>query len=81
VQTNSGDTGNIHLIDPASNTIVGEIKGHPDQPWRRRGAGRPDAATSAAKRNACSAVVNAQTLAIVKKVPLSGRPNNISVGA
>jgi YVTN family beta-propeller protein len=78
VQTNSGDTGNVHLIDPATNTVVGEIKG---LPINHGAAAAPDGRrlyfSSEAER--VLAVVDAQTLAIVKKVALSGRPNNISI--
>src|SRR5436190_2430280 len=77
VQTNSGGD-NIHLIDPATNAIVGEIKG---VPINHGAAAAPDGRTlyfsSEAER--VLAVVDAKTLSVVKKVPLSGRPNNISI--
>ncbi|HTK29978.1 MAG TPA: cytochrome D1 domain-containing protein [Vicinamibacterales bacterium] len=77
VQTNSaGD--NIHLIDPATNTVVGEITGievnhgatiTPD--------GRRFFFSDEAEHTLDA--VDAKTYAIVKRVPLSGRPNNISI--
>jgi YVTN family beta-propeller protein len=77
IQTNSGDD-TISLIDPETNTVVGTVKG---VPINHGAAASPDGArlyfSSEAER--VLAVVDAQTLMIVKKVPLSGRPNNISV--
>jgi YVTN family beta-propeller protein len=78
VQTNSaGD--NIHLIDPETNKIAGEIKGIP---INHGAAAAPDGRTmyfsSEAERSL--AVVDVKTLTVTKKIPLSGRPNNISIG-
>ncbi len=77
VQTNSGDDS-IHLIDPATNTIVGEIHG---VPINHGAAAAPDGSrlyfTSEAER--VLAVVDAKTRQITKKVALTGRPNNISI--
>jgi YVTN family beta-propeller protein len=77
LQTNSrGD--NIHLIDPASNTIVGEIKG---VPINHGAAAAPDGSrfyfTSEAEQTLH--VVDGKSLQVTKKIPLSGRPNNISI--
>ena len=77
VQTNSrGD--NIHLIDPASHRIVGEIKG---VPINHGAAAAPDGSrfyfSSEAEQSL--AVVDGKTLQITKKSPLTGRPNNISI--
>ena len=77
VQTNSrGD--NIHLIDPSTNTIVGEIKG---VPINHGAAASPDGRwlyfTSEAEQTLH--VVDGKTLQTTKKIPLSGRPNNISI--
>jgi YVTN family beta-propeller protein len=77
VQTNSrGD--NIHLIDPATNRIVGEIKG---VPINHGAAAAPDGSrfyfSSEAEQSL--AVVDGKTLQITKKIPLTGRPNNISI--
>jgi YVTN family beta-propeller protein len=75
IQTNSGGD-NIHLIDPATNAIVGEIKG---VPVNHGAAAAPDGSrlffSSEAERTLD--VVDAKTLQITKKIPLSGRPNNI----
>ena len=77
IQTNSaGD--NIHLIDPDTNKIVGEIKG---VPINHGAAAAPDGSrlyfSSEAERSL--AVVDVKTLAVIKKIPLTGRPNNISI--
>jgi YVTN family beta-propeller protein len=75
VQTNSG-SDNIHLIDPGTNAIVGEIKG---VPVNHGAAAARDGSrlffSSEAERTLH--VVDPKSLAIVKKIPLSGRPNNI----
>jgi YVTN family beta-propeller protein len=77
VQTNSG-ADNIHLIDPATQKIVGEIKG---VPINHGAAAAPDGTrlyfSSEAER--VLAVVDVKSLAVTKKVPLTGRPNNISI--
>ena len=77
VQTNSqGD--NIHLIDPATNKIVGEIKG---VPVNHGAAAAPDGSRIYISSEAEQTlhVVDSKTLQTLKKIPLSGRPNNISV--
>jgi YVTN family beta-propeller protein len=77
VQTNSGDDS-IHLIDPATNAIVGEIRG---VPINHGAAAAPDGSrlyfSSEAER--VLAVVDSKTRQITKKIPLSGRPNNITI--
>jgi len=77
VQTNSGDDS-IHLIDPATNQIVGEIHG---VPINHGAAAAPDGShlyfTSEAER--VLAVVDPVTRQITKKIALTGRPNNISI--
>lgn len=77
LQTNSGGD-NIHVIDPATHTVVGEIKG---VPINHGAASSPDGSryyfSSEAERTLT--VVNGKTYEIVKKIPLSGRPNNISI--
>jgi YVTN family beta-propeller protein len=75
VQTNSqGD--NLHLIDPATNAIVGEITGIP---LAHGAAASPDGrrlyVSSEGKRTLD--VVDVGTRSIIKEIPLSGRPNNI----
>ena len=75
IQTNSGGD-NIHIIDPVKNAIVGEVKG---VPVNHGAAASPDGSrlyfSSEAERTLD--VVDSKTLAIIKKIPLSGRPNNI----
>ena len=70
VQTNSqGD--NIHLIDPATNAIVGEIKGVPiNHGAARRRTGSRLYFSSEAEQTLH--VVDAKTLQITKKIPLIG---------
>ena len=78
IQTNSaGD--NVHLIDPATNKVVGEITGIE----AGHGAGAsPDGLQIYVSDEAESTldIIDAKTLAIIKKVPLSGHPNNMAVG-
>jgi Uncharacterized conserved protein len=77
VQTNSGDDS-IHLIDPATNAIVGEIHG---VPINHGAAAAPDGSrlyfSSEAER--VLAVVDATTKQVIRKVALTGRPNNIAI--
>jgi len=78
VQTNSRDTV-IHLIDPATQTIVGQIDGIPIP---HGVAASPDGSrlyVSSEARNTLD-VVDSRTLEIVEEIPLSARPNNISIG-
>lgn len=77
LQTNSqGD--NIHLIDPATNRIVGEIKG---VPINHGAAAAPDGRRFyfSSEAEQTLHVVDGHTLQVTKKIPLSGRPNNISI--
>jgi YVTN family beta-propeller protein len=77
VQTNSqGD--NIHLIDPATRQIVGEIKGIP---VNHGAAAAPDGSRLyfSSEAEQTLHVVDTKTLQTVKKIPLTGRPNNISI--
>ncbi len=79
VQTNSGNTNNIHLIDPVTNRIAGEVT---NVPINHGAAASPDGRwlyfSSEAEQTLY--VVDAKTLQPTKKIPLSGRPNNISIG-
>src|SRR5258705_5646244 len=78
VQTNAaGD--NIHLIDTATNKIVGEIKGIE---VTHGAAAAPDGSRFyfSNESNSTLEVVDGRTLAITKSIPLSGKPNNISIG-
>src|SRR5262245_3377511 len=77
VQTNSqGD--NIHLIDPHTNGIVGEIKGIP---INHGAAVLPDGSRFffSSEAEQTLHVVDGKTLQTTKKIPLTGRPNNISI--
>jgi YVTN family beta-propeller protein len=77
IQTNSaGD--NVHIIDPASNKVVGEITGI------EVGHGvtaAPDGSSIYVSNEADSTldVVNGKTLKVTKKIPLTGHPNNIAI--
>jgi YVTN family beta-propeller protein len=70
---------NIHIIDPASNDIVGVIDGI-EVPHGVVIA--PDGTRIYVSNEAMRTldVVDARTLQVVKRVPLSGRPNNLDVG-
>jgi YVTN family beta-propeller protein len=77
VQTNSqGD--NIHLIDPSTHRIVGEIKGIP---INHGAAAAPDGSRLyfSSEAEQTLHVVDTKTLQTVKKIPLTARPNNISI--
>jgi len=77
IQTNSaGD--NVHLIDPVSNKVVGEIK---DIEVNHGVAAAPDGSRLYFSNEALQTldIVEARTLQVTKRVPLSGRPNNISI--
>jgi YVTN family beta-propeller protein len=77
IQTNSGGD-NIHVIDPLSNKVAGEIKGIP---VNHGAAASPDGKRLyfSSEAEVMLDVVDTKTLAITKKIPLSGRPNNISI--
>jgi YVTN family beta-propeller protein len=78
IQTNSaGD--NVQLIDPDTNTVVGVISGIE----AGHGAGAaPDGSRIYVSDEAESSldVVDGKTLTVIKKIPLSGHPNNMAVG-
>jgi YVTN family beta-propeller protein len=77
LQTNSqGD--NIHLIDPATHQIVGEIKGIP---INHGAAAAPDGSRFyfSSEAEQTLHVVDGRTLQTIKKIPLTARPNNISI--
>lgn len=78
IQTNSaGDR--VDIIDPATNTVVGEILGIE----AGHGAGvAPDGSRIYVSDEAESTldVADAKTFAVVARVPLSGHPNNMAVG-
>lgn len=78
IQTNSaGD--NVHVIDPGTNTVVGEIK---DIEVNHGAAAAPDGSRIYVSNEANSSldIVDARTLQVTRRVPLSGHPNNISIG-
>src|SRR5204863_8831994 len=77
VQTNSaGD--NIHLIDPATNRVVGEITGIE---VNHGAAAAPDGSRFYFSDEAEHTldVVDAKTLTVGKRIALSGRPNNVAI--
>jgi YVTN family beta-propeller protein len=77
VQTNSGGD-NIHLIDPSTHAIVGEVTG---VPINHGAAAAPDGSRLyfSSEAEQTLHVVDGKTLKTVKSIPLSGRPNNISI--
>ena len=78
VQTNSaGD--NVHLIDPVTNKVMGIIEGIEVS---HGAAVAPDGSRIYVSDEAESTldVVDGKSLKVIKKIPLSGHPNNIAVG-
>jgi YVTN family beta-propeller protein len=78
VQTNAaGD--NVHLIDPVTNKIVGEITGI-EVP--HGAAAAPDGGRLYITNESRETVdvVDARTLKVIKQIPMTGRPNNIAIG-
>jgi len=78
IQTNSaGD--NVHIIDPATNTVVGEITGIE---VGHGAAAAPDGSRIYISNEADSTldVVDSKTLKVTNKIPLTGHPNNIAAG-
>jgi len=77
VQTNAaGD--NIHLIDAATNKVTAEIKGIE---VNHGAAAAPDGKRFYFSNEAEHTldVVDGKTYAVTKRIPLSGRPNNIAI--
>ena len=77
IQTNSaGD--NVSLIDPATNKVVGTIKGIE---VNHGAAAAPDGKYFYVSNESRSTleIVDTKTLKIVKSVPLTAHPNNISI--
>ena len=77
VQTNSaGD--NVHVIDPATNKVVGVIE---DIEVPHGVTIAPDGSRIYITDESLSTldVVDAKTLKVTKRIPLSGRPNNVDV--
>ena len=78
IQSNSaGD--NVHIIDPATNKVVGVISGI--EAGHGVGAA-PDGSRIYVSDEAESTldVVDAKTLKVIKRIKLSGHPNNMAVG-
>jgi len=77
LQTNSaGD--NIHVIDPATNQVVGTIEDI-EVPHGVAIAPAGDRIYVTDESLSTLDVVDAHTLKVVKRIPLSGRPNNLDV--
>src|SRR5215470_13328312 len=77
IQTNSaGD--NIHIIDPATNQVVGVIDGIE---VNHGAAAAPDGSRYYFSNEAESTldVVDQKTSKVIRRIPLSGRPNNIAI--
>jgi YVTN family beta-propeller protein len=77
IQTNAaGD--NTHLIDPATNKVVGEIT---DIEIPHGVTSAPDGTRIYISNEALHTldVVHAKTLRVTKRIKLSGRPNNVSI--
>src|SRR6202046_3053047 len=77
IQTNSaGD--NIHIIDPVTNKVVGEIKGIEAN---HGVAVAPDGSRIYVSEEAEDSlvVVDGNTLQVIKRIPLSGNPNLIDI--
>ena len=77
IQTNSaGD--NVHIIDPVTNKVVGEISGIE---VGHGAAAAPDGSRIYVSNEANSTldVVDGKTLRVVASVKLTGHPNNISI--
>jgi YVTN family beta-propeller protein len=78
IQTNSaGD--DVSIIDPATNKVVGVIHGIE---VNHGAAAAPDGRHYYISDEAARTldIVDAKTLQVTKKIPLSGHPNNISIG-
>ena len=77
IQTNSaGD--NVHLIDVATNKVVGEIT---NEEVNHGVVVSPDASRLYISNEADATldVIDTKTLGLTKKIPLTGRPNNLAI--
>ena len=77
IQTNSaGD--NIHIIDPATNKVVGEIK---DVEAPHGVTVAPDGSRIYVSEQSTNTltVVDGKTLQVTKRIPLSGNPNLVDI--
>jgi YVTN family beta-propeller protein len=77
LQTNSGGD-NVHIVDPSTNKVVGEIKGLPANHGAQASTDGTRIYVSVEGNNSF-AIVDSKTLSVIKSIPLSGRPNNIAV--
>ena len=77
VQTNSaGD--NIHIIDPVTNKVVGEIKGV-EAPHGVAVAPDGSRIYVSEQSDFTLTVIDGKTLQVTKKIPLSGNPNLVDI--
>jgi len=77
LQTNSLDS-TVHLIDPATNRIVGELDGIP---VNHGVVAAPDGTRIYVSGEAETAlkIFDSRSLELIKSIPLSARPNNLSI--
>jgi YVTN family beta-propeller protein len=77
IQTNSAGT-TVHLIDPATNQVVGIIKGIE---VNHGATAAPDGSRFYISNEAEKTldVVDSKTLKIIKSIPLTAHPNNVSI--
>jgi YVTN family beta-propeller protein len=77
IQTNAaGD--NAHVIDPATNKVVGVIRDI-EIPHGVTGAPDGSAIYISNEHHSTLDVVDSRTLRVKRRIPLSGRPNNVAV--
>src|SRR4030095_13222340 len=77
IQTNSAGT-NVHLIDPATNKVVGVINGIE---VNHGATSAPDGSRLYISNEAEKTldVVDTKTLKVIKSIPLTAHPNNVSI--
>ena len=77
IQTNSAGT-NVHLIDPATNKVVGVINGIE---VNHGATSAPDGSRLYISNEAEKTldIVDMKTLKVIKSVPLTAHPNNVSI--
>jgi YVTN family beta-propeller protein len=77
LQTNSLG-GSVHVIDPATQRVVGEIDGVPVNHGVQASADGSRIYVSSEAQSALM-VIDARSMEIIKTIPLSARPNNIAL--